>query len=205
MRYLSLFMLVAACGPKSTSTETPAPEETAKPPTCQDVGDRTARDVGAELPPDVPADAGARFGAMIAELCTRDAWPQDVIDCGMSAEQPREECSPRLSAEQRAHIDEAQAAFGEALMAEMAGGSTEDLLESIGDDDCDAFRWSVAVLAACPDARTEMGEPSVQHLIVYARSLRSMAPDELGEHIQACRSSIAGIKMVTDAHGCAPG
>jgi hypothetical protein len=195
MKRLSLALfLLAACGGKSSpkTTKTVEQEQPAGP-TCQELGDHTAADMTKDLPEGVPADAPARFGVMIAKICTDDHWPADVIQCGMTAEHPREECSPKLDETQRKHIDAAQQAFTMELMAAMH--------PPIGVKSCDELIVSVDRLVACPAAVEAMGE-QLQQIAAGMAQLYTVPEDQKAGLEATCAEGIPAIHELVEAHGC---
>lgn len=194
---IAIALLLAACGGKSapaTKTET-APLAAS----CKDVGDRAARDIVKQVPQGLPEDAPARFGAMITHLCEQDEWPADVRECGMTAENPREECSPKLSAEKRAHIDEAQKQFATALAVQM--GASVDLSASTGMASCDALRGHGAVLASCDKARAEMGA-ALDQLLIGLATLTEIPDEQHTEMDAQCKGAIGEMEQAIASYDC---
>ncbi len=186
---LTTIAFVAACGGKS-ATPSNIPEDHAEDATCAQVGERTAKDAADKLPQGLPADAGDRYGEMITQLCIDDAWAQEVINCGMTSDNPKDECSPQLTAAQRDHLEVARQEFAMQMAAEMGSGDPSDLLEPTGMALCDAFRKSVFTLSTCEAARAELGDAGIGQFVAGARMLASVPAEQQAEVESQCEGAM---------------
>jgi len=193
MKRLAFLVLAVACGGKSSPPPIEVTEQKPPGPTCNDLGDRTARDMAEGLPASLPADAPARFGALIAQLCLDDRWPQDVITCGMTADSPREECSPALDATQRQHIDDAQQKFTAELMA--------TIHPKLGLPGCDELVASVDRLVACPKAVEAMGEQLGQ-IAAGVAGIYEVPKDQHEMLETSCNEGLPSIRQLVETYGC---
>jgi len=193
-RYLGALILLAACGGKST----PPPVTSNDPPpaTCKDIGDRAGADVAKELPDVAPEDFGPRFGAMITRLCTDDQWPQAVIDCGMTSDDPRKECSPMLDDTQRAHLDEEQTQLTEELVAAMGVSGSVDLSAPTGMANCDELRRQAVLIGQCEPAVAEMGEDAYNQMVMGLATL-GLVPDDQKTNVDGqCEKGVPELAAV---------
>lgn len=201
-RALAVCLFLAACGGKSSSTQTAPLEQAA---TCQDIGDRAAQDVKEDLPPSAPEDFGPKFGAMITRLCTEDQWPQEVITCGMTAEDPRKECSPQLSDAQRAHLDDEQMKMSAELATAMGAIAGTDLVTPTGMEHCDQLRAYGAEVRDCPNSVVAMGEDGLAQL-VGGLAILSQVPEKQKADVDAqCESKVGDLIALLDQLGCGAG
>jgi hypothetical protein len=197
-RCLALVLFLAACGGKSAPTETaPLPQG----PTCKDIGDRAAKDIDEDLPPAAPQDFGTKFGAMITQVCTDDAWPQEVISCGMTAEDPRKECSPKLSEAQRKHLDAEQTRMQGELVAAMSADVGTDLTAPTGMANCDKLRNQAVVIQGCTAAITAIGE-AYDQVIASLAMLSQVPANQKAQVDEQCKTGITEFAQLIAENNC---
>ncbi len=80
---------------------------------CDRLGKKTSELSMQNTPPDTTTEMRAKLqaisdeaGLAIAELCKVDKWTADAVACGLAATDPAKECDAKLTADQKAHMQE---------------------------------------------------------------------------------------------------
>lgn len=178
------------------------------PATCEGVAARAMAEMADDLPPGAPADLGAQFGAMLVKTCTDDKWGADVLECGVTAPKPKDDCRPKLSADQAAHLDAAQEALAKEVMEKMAASGGNDGTGappaaggSTGIKECDEFRDALVKLSQCSklDAATakQFGD-----MAAAFENLNMLPEEQKTQMADSCKQGITGIQQTAGASGC---
>jgi len=192
-------------GSGSGSAAPVAPAAGAFPATCEGVAARAQEDIAKELPPGMPADVPAKFAAMLTKVCTDDKWGPELLECGVTAADPKHDCRSKMTPEQDANLDKAQDEFGAEILKAMGAGTDDGAAPAAGGSsgvaECDAFLDAVDKLAACDKLPADQ-KAGMSQMRGAFENIKMLPADQRGQVAEQCKQGMEGLEAMAKAYGC---